>query len=74
MARKENVNVRMDPDIVAELDEEAEARGLSRSEYVRWIIRNRYVLDVETKLDEHEDRISALEHAVDELRSSKDEE
>lgn len=74
MARKENVNVRMDPDIVAQLDEEAEERGLSRSEYVRWMIRNRDVLDVEATLDEHETRISALEYAVDDLRSSENEE
>lgn len=69
MTRKENVNVRVDPDLVDELDAEAQARGLSRSEYLRWIIRNRDSRDVEEQLSEHEARITALEHAVAELRA-----
>ena len=37
-----NVTVRLDPDLVDELEDEAEAEGANRTEYMREILRTRH--------------------------------
>ena len=37
-----NVTVRLDPDLVDELEDEAEAEGTTRTEYMREILRTRH--------------------------------
>ena len=37
-----NVTVRLDPDLVEQLEDEAEAEGTNRTEYMREILRTRH--------------------------------
>ncbi len=39
MALSVNVTIAMPPEMVTEVDDEADARGMSRAEYVRHLIR-----------------------------------
>lgn len=64
--------IRLRDELVETLDEEADERGVSRSEYVREILQNRHRADelqaeVETlrdRLDERAERVRALEQQL----------
>jgi predicted transcriptional regulator len=61
--------IRLDDKLIEEIDEEAEERDVSRSEYVRQILRERHESDelreendaLRERLESREDRISDLE-------------
>ncbi|MFD1687600.1 ribbon-helix-helix protein, CopG family [Halobellus litoreus] len=70
------VTVRLDEDLVAELEAEAEERGCNRTEYIRNLLRNRERIRENTPEHTQEntgeyaavvDRLDALEARVDEL-------
>jgi metal-responsive CopG/Arc/MetJ family transcriptional regulator len=71
MAR-ESITFRIDGDLLDEIDEEAEEEGVSRSEYIRQILRNRHQSDVlgeevdtlEERLEAREERIETLEQQL----------
>lgn len=72
---RENVNFRVDGDVLGELRSEADERGYgSLSAYLRAIIRSRHEghEDVDRRLDEHEARLKTLEAAVAELRDGEE--
>jgi len=59
--------LRLESETIEELDEEAEEEGFAnRTEYIRWMIRNRESLDPNTveKLSEYEERLERLEEEV----------
>lgn len=65
--------IRLDHDEVDELDREAEQRGFgNRTEYLRWIIRNRPAVEPTTaetldgRLDELEERLEQVESKFEE--------
>lgn len=58
------ITIRLEGDEIDELDAEAEDRGFAnRTEYIRWILRNRNGIDQNTAelIKEHEQRIEKLE-------------
>lgn len=57
----EQITVRLDPEVIAELDREAEDRGESRAEYVRHLIDSRH------KVDELQTKVEKLQTEVDRL-------
>lgn len=61
------ITIRLEDEEIAELDAEAKDRGFAnRTEYIRWILRNRNGIDQNTAkvLKEHEERIKKLEEEV----------
>ncbi len=67
MAR-ESISFRIDGDLLDEIDEEAEEKGVSRSEYIRQILHNRHQSDVlGEEVDTLEERLEAREQRVQEL-------
>lgn len=58
------VTVRLDENEVEALDQEADERGFgNRTEYIRWILRNRDGIDVNAaaRLEDLEQRVADLE-------------
>jgi len=70
---RKQTSFRLNTDVLDELDTEAENRNLTRSEYLRQIVRERHRADsladkcdtLRTELNRREDRVSELE---DQLR------
>lgn len=61
--------VRLPEDELEELAREAEERGFAnRTEYIRWILRNRNGIDTNTaeRLDELEERLAEVEDKIEE--------
>ncbi|WP_225336652.1 ribbon-helix-helix domain-containing protein [Halomicrobium urmianum] len=71
MSRK-SITVRIREDLIDRLDEEADERDVSRSEYIRGILEDRHraeelaerVERLEERLEEREDRIATLEEQL----------
>jgi chromosome segregation ATPase len=67
MARK-SITFRIDGDLLAEIDEEAEEEGVSRSEYIRQVLHNRRESDVlREEVSTLRDRLEAREERIEEL-------
>lgn len=61
----EQITVRLDPDVIAELDEEAEDRNESRAEYVRHVIDSRHeVEELQTEVDELQTEVDRLQREL----------
>jgi polyhydroxyalkanoate synthesis regulator phasin len=65
----EPYTIRLDPDEMEQLGREAEERGFgNRTEYIRWIIRNRPAIEPSTaesldeRMDELEERLDRIEN------------
>lgn len=74
-----NVSVRLDDDLVAELDAEASERGISRAEYIRELLRSRHEYSVSTsehaqlqaEYDQLQDDHGQLQQELERLRREK---
>lgn len=64
---KKSVKVRIDEDEIEDLDEEAEEEGLSRSAYIRRILKNRHGGPQQDRVDELEARMEQVETVLDHL-------
>jgi chromosome segregation ATPase len=64
----QNVTVRLREDSIDRLDDEADERGVSRSEYIRDILDERHrVEELEAEVDRLQDRLDAREDRIAEL-------
>lgn len=64
----EPITVRLHPDVVDELDQEADERGLSRSEYLRRVVDERdRVVELEEERNRLQDRLASREERVEQL-------
>ncbi len=64
----QNVTVRLREELIDRLDDEADERGVSRSEYIRDILDERHrVEELETKVDRLQDRLDAREQRISDL-------
>ena len=69
---KESITIRLQPELIDRLEGEAEEAGVSRSEYIRQILRERRekealheeVAMLESRLESRESRISDLEEQL----------
>lgn len=64
---KASVKVRVDEELLEAIDEEADAEGLSRSAYIRRILKQRNDGAPEDKVDELEERLERIEAVHDAL-------
>lgn len=63
----EQITVRLEPDVIAELDEEAADRGDSRAEYIRHVIDSRHdVEELQTEVDRLHRELAAANRRVGE--------
>ena len=63
----EPYTIRLNPDEVNQLEREADERGFgTRTEYIRWIIRNRPSVEPDTA-ESLKERMSQLEERMEEL-------
>lgn len=61
----EQITVRLEADVIAEVDEEAEDRGESRAEYVRHVIDSRHeVEDLRSEVDELQTEVDRLQREL----------
>ena len=65
----EQITLRLDAELLDALEEEAEGRGVSRSEHIRDTLESRNEHDENT--DELRDRIADLERDLDRVRREK---
>jgi hypothetical protein len=65
-----NITVRLDESLIADLEEEADEHGVSRSEYIRNTLATRHEHDGEH--EEYEERIAALEREIADLEQEND--
>lgn len=64
----QNVTVRLREELIDRLDDEADERGVSRSEYIRDILDERHrVEEVEAEVDRLQDRLDAREQRISEV-------
>jgi predicted transcriptional regulator len=65
---KETITIRIDGDLIDSLDAEAEDRDVTRSEYVRQILRERHegeeIESLREQLDSRQERIKTLEEQL----------
>jgi len=69
---KESITIRLQPELIDTLKEEAEEEGVSRSEHIRQILRERgekeelreEVATLQSRLDSREERVSELEEQL----------
>lgn len=69
----QQITVRLDEDTIESLEDEANERGESRSEYLRDVIASRHEVDelrteVENMRGEHEQEVKQLQAKVDDLQ------
>lgn len=63
-----NITIRLQSGLIDRLDEEADEHGVSRSEYVRQIIRERHdAEELSEKVDSLQDRLDSREERISEL-------
>lgn len=65
----DSITLRLEPDTIKSLDDEADEHGVSRSEYIRTIIDRRHEHD--RIRDEYEERIDDLKRDVERLQNEK---
>jgi hypothetical protein len=65
-AAKVNINVRVSPALRDALDDEADARGLSRSEYLRQVLEERDGRPLRERVEDLEDEVAELRELVGE--------
>jgi polyhydroxyalkanoate synthesis regulator phasin len=75
----ESYTIRLDPDEIEQLEREADERGFgNRTEYMRWIIRNRSAIEQTTvesltaRIEEMEnqgERLDDLEERIEQLEN-----
>ena len=65
-----NTTLRLEEETIGELDEEADEHGLSRSEYLRMLIRTRHEHD--ERDDEYGERIAERDERIEDLEQELD--
>jgi len=65
---KDSITIRLQDELIAGLEEEAEEEGVSRSEYIRQILRERDEREeLRDEIDTLRDRLESREERVEEL-------
>jgi len=65
---KDSITIRLQSDLIDSLETEADEEGVSRSEYIRQILRQRHdVEDLREKVDTLQERLDSREDRVREL-------